>query len=138
MIDNMVFTNETGTLEVTDVPASLPGDPREVKLTGLLDSNTAMTRGDVLRAFIVGMGGVVLLDLSDLTYLSSAGMRVLIQSAGDLYNVGGELHIAAPRARVMAVLTIAGFVPLNPVYRTVEEAREKLAERRSVEVAAPV
>jgi anti-sigma B factor antagonist len=135
MIDNMVFTNEIGTLEVTELQASLVGGLRELKLKGLLDSNTAMTRGDVLRAFIVGNGGVVLLDLSDLTYLSSAGMRVLLQAARDLYRVDGGLHIAAPRARVMAVLTTAGFVPLNPVYRTLEEAREKLADGMSVGMA---
>ena len=72
--------------------------------------------------YVAGQGGTVLLELTDLEYLSSAGVRVVIQCAQDLDKAAGRLHIAAPQPRVMAVLTIAGFVPTFPLHKTVEEA----------------
>jgi anti-sigma B factor antagonist len=109
-------------MSLTYTEDSLPNGVRHIKLAGMLDSDVAMNEGDEVRHYITGQGGTVLLELTDLEYLSSAGVRVVIRSAKDLDEAGGTLHIAAPQPRVMAVLTIAGFVPTFPLHKTVEEA----------------
>lgn len=106
-----------------------PNGVRQVALVGMLDSDEAMKNGEELRQFILGQGGKVLLDLAKLTYLSSAGMRVLVGAIKDLHERSGEMHIAAAEERVMAVITIGGITELCSIYRTLEEAHTALGVR---------
>lgn len=101
---------------------TLPDAVRQVSLVGTFDSNEAMSRGDELLELVVGQGGRVLMDLSELEYLSSGAVRVVILCAKRLAEANGALHIAAPQPRVMSILTISGFVPAFPVHETLEEA----------------
>jgi anti-anti-sigma factor len=100
---------------------------RHIVFVGVLDSNVAMNRGDELHDFVTREGGTVLVDLSELEYLSSSGMRVILRCSKTLFEMDGALHLAAPQPRVMSVITIAGFVPTCPVYQTLDEALEALS-----------
>jgi anti-anti-sigma factor len=71
--------------------------PRPViRLTGEIDGHTARALGPRLReASGEGLLGVVL-DLSGVTYLDSAGMRVLLALARDCEETGRRLWVACP------------------------------------------
>lgn len=112
---------------ITLTEESLPNGVRHVKLGGTFDSNEAMSRGEELTELVAGPGGTVLLDLTELDYLSSGAVRSVILCAKRLDEVGGKLHVAGPQPRVMSILTISGFVPAYPLYETLEEAMEALA-----------
>ncbi len=59
---------------------------------------------------VVGDGGVsVVLDCAGMTYVSSAGLRALLQCARLCRQRGGNLHIAAMNAECLAVLNMSGF-----------------------------
>lgn len=94
---------------------------RQFDVSGVLDSATFFETGDQLYDTVTGQGGTVLMNLTDLEYVSSAGMRLFVRCAKSLAETGGELHLAAPQPRVMSVLTIGGFVPTFPVYQTLDE-----------------
>lgn len=115
-------------MSLTITEAVLDNGVRQFKLEGVLDSSEANARGEEHRETIVDDGGTVLMDLSELTFLSSGGMRVLMLIAKDLDAAGGVLHLAAPQPRVMSVLTISGFVPAFPVHQTLEEAHAVLLD----------
>ncbi|HEY1107403.1 MAG TPA: STAS domain-containing protein [Opitutaceae bacterium] len=57
----------------------------------------------------------VVLDLEQIGYLSSAGLRTLVQTAKRVKADGGRLALCAVRPPVREIIDIAGFDTLMPV-----------------------
>jgi stage II sporulation protein AA (anti-sigma F factor antagonist) len=90
---------------------------------GTLDAPNTMTIEDSFRARLLDLGArQVIVDLSSVDYMSSYGLRMLLIGAKTLSNQGGALHLAGPNPNVMAVIRLAGYDTMFPVYETVEEA----------------
>jgi stage II sporulation protein AA (anti-sigma F factor antagonist) len=74
----------------------------------------------------------LVLDLSKLAYLSSAGLRVLLRFYQRITSLGGELLLAAPQPFVQEVLETSGFDRTLPVFGAVDQAlavaEEKVTE----------
>lgn len=84
-----------------------------VKATGRVDSYTAPRLAEVIDEIInVGRFKIVL-DMSGIDYMSSAGLRILIstQKTCKRYNRGEVVLSSVPR-RIYEALDLAGFVPL--------------------------
>jgi len=78
---------------------------------------------------LIGKGGRrLLLDLKDLYYISSAGLRAALSVAKEMASVGGKLAIASPNAAVTEVFDISGFVSVVEVYNSTETATARLME----------
>ena len=84
-----------------------------VKPTGRIDSYTAPKLQEVIDEIIKDGHHKIVLDMSDVDYMSSAGLRVLIstQKTCKRYNRGEVILAAVPR-RIYEALDLAGFVPL--------------------------
>ena len=84
-----------------------------VKASGRIDSVSAPRLAEVLDAIIEAGRFKIVLDLSDVEYMSSAGLRVLIdaQKTCKRWN-RGEVVLAGVSAPVHEVLDLVGFVPL--------------------------
>jgi anti-sigma B factor antagonist len=78
-------------------------------LTGRLDGFTSATHESELKALLAGDAASVTIDLSQLEYVSSAGLRVLLMIAKLAKAKGGSVALAAPTAVVLDVLKISGF-----------------------------
>ncbi len=61
-------------------------------------------------------------DLSAMSYVSSAGLRLLISVAKQVEMRGGKLALATLNHDVYNIFKIAGVIPLFSVYETVDEA----------------
>jgi anti-sigma B factor antagonist len=86
------------------------GEVIVVKLTGRLDSSTAKAAEDGLSAAIAGAEGPrVVIDLTGLTYVSSAGLRVLLLTDKKIKAAAGRLALCGLGASVREVFTISGF-----------------------------
>jgi anti-anti-sigma factor len=98
-------------------------------LSGEIDrSNATQLEGVISDAVPNTVRGVVL-DLSALTYIDSAGVRSLISLAGRLRWRGQELVIAAPpESRSRRVLSLAGVGTTIPIEATLREARSLLRD----------
>ncbi len=84
-----------------------------VKVKGRVDSATASKLAETLNS-LVGAGNFkIVLDLSEVDFMSSAGLRVLIatQKTCKRYN-RGQLVLALVPKRIYDALDLAGFVPL--------------------------
>jgi anti-anti-sigma factor len=86
-----------------------------VKFSGDLD---AVGARQVDEAFTnaVGRNGKVLVDLSSVGFMSSAGLAMLLVKGKMLRGGGGSLAVSGASQRVADVLAMAGFNDLFPVY----------------------
>jgi anti-sigma B factor antagonist len=61
-------------------------------------------------------------DLSQVEFISSAGLRALLLTVKETRKVGGDLRLAAVHEKVYKVLKISGFVSFLKIYPDVAEA----------------
>ncbi len=95
---------------------------------GRLDSDTSPELARQAHEVINRGGRRLLLDLKDLYYISSAGLRAVLSAAKEMTAVGGRLAIASPNNEVTEVFDISGFVSVVEVHRSAESARQRLLE----------
>ena len=92
-----------------------------VAITGSLDSTTAPEAQKSLDAVVAGARKVAL-DFSQLDYISSAGLRILLGAAKQLRAKGGTLGMFGLNQSVREVFDISGFSSILPVYQSEGEA----------------
>jgi anti-sigma B factor antagonist len=97
---------------------------------GTLDRRTAPELEAALQALTDQGQSRIVLDLSGVGEMSSAGLRVIISSTKLLRSerVGGDLRLAAPSERVVQVLELAGLLPVLKVYDHRESAVASFAD----------
>lgn len=88
-----------------------------IRLIGRLDSASAPQFADAIDSVMKNSRYKIVVDMSKLTFLSSAGLRVLIngQKAAKRYNRGEIVLVDVP-ATIMSSLELAGFTPLFKIY----------------------
>ncbi|HKE08501.1 MAG TPA: STAS domain-containing protein [Candidatus Acidoferrum sp.] len=69
----------------------------------------------------------VVLDMSGVSFLDSAGVGALVSLFVSRRNQGKEFGLAALPPQAAAVVTVAGLQNLLPIYKTVEDASAKKA-----------
>ncbi len=88
-----------------NIEKKLDGGKLSLKVIGRLDTNTSPE----LEAEMT-LDGVneILFDLSELEYVSSAGLRVFLTAQKAMMACGGQMTIANPNATVKGVFDITG------------------------------
>jgi anti-anti-sigma factor len=104
-------------------------NPPTIVLTGRLDSDTAPQLDEILNR-VLAEGGLsrLVFDLSQLEYLSSAGIRCFIRARKAVEPGGGKVAILNPQPGVRKVLDIVKAIPAGGVFRNVEELDAYLDE----------
>ncbi|HBF40753.1 MAG TPA: anti-sigma factor antagonist [Anaerolineaceae bacterium] len=84
-----------------------------IKVTGRVDSSTAPRLAEAINNILDAGRFKIVLDLTKLEFISSAGLRVLIstQKTCKRYN-RGEVVIAGMPEYIKSVFDLAGFTPL--------------------------
>ena len=93
-----------------------------VDMNGRLDSHSSGDAGDRFVDIVQGHDKRIVLNLSKLDYVSSAGLRVILRGAKLLQEKLGELKICGANQTVGNVLLTAGFDSLIKLYATEKEA----------------
>ena len=83
------------------------GNALTIKVSGRLDTVTSPQLDEELKASIDGIEKLVM-DLSDLEYISSAGLRVLL-SAQKTMSKQGEMEVTGVNDVVMEIFEVTGF-----------------------------
>ena len=86
------------------------GSKLTLSLQGRLDTTTAPRLEGELRDAVIGISDLVF-DLSDLEYVSSAGLRVLL-SAQKVMNKQGTMTIIHAKPEIMEIFEVTGFVDI--------------------------
>ncbi len=93
----------------------LDGGVTNVALRGRFDTNGAEAV-DLRFSVIAGSKTAVVVDLSEVDFLASLGIRVLVTSAKAVQRKGGKLVIVAPEGNVLMVLKTAGMETLIQIF----------------------
>ena len=95
-------------------------------LSGRLDTDTAHQLDAEAERVVSEDGIVVVLDLSDLEYISSAGLRSVFKIKKWAKATGGDFVILNPTPQVQKVFEIVKAVPIKSIFNTTEELDEYL------------
>jgi anti-sigma B factor antagonist len=93
-----------------------------VKVKGRIDANSAPGMEAIINAPLERGVKKIVVDLSGVEYMSSAGLRVLLASLKKVRSIGGELRLAGMQPFVREVFDMTGFSRLFSVSPTAEEA----------------
>ncbi len=96
------------------------------RLLGSLDEGSQTRAESLILPLLAGERRHLLLEASELTFVSSAGLRVIISALKAVRPVGGSVSICAPRPSVEQLLRIAGLTALIKVHSSVDAARGAL------------
>ena len=89
------------------------GDELNIKLEGRLDTMTAPELKQELKENLDGVKNLVI-DMTDLEYISSAGLRTLLFAKKALYGKG-TVKVTNANDMVMEVFEVTGFVDILEV-----------------------
>jgi anti-sigma B factor antagonist len=94
-----------------------------VEVSGRVDSATAPQLAEAMEAITESGRYKIVFDMTNVEYMSSAGLRILIstQKTCKRYN-RGEIVLACIPQRVYDALDLAGFIPLFTISDDVTEA----------------
>ncbi len=107
---------------MTNLNHVVTGGGLVLKPSRRIDSSSAKAFEDDA-SVLVDMGPQkVVIDASDLDYISSAGLRVILTTAKKAKAGGGGLVIACAKANVKEVLTVSGFDSIFGLYDSVDAA----------------
>jgi anti-sigma B factor antagonist len=93
----------------------LDGGVTNVALRGRLDTLGAEAI-DLRMSVIAGAKRAVVIDLSEVDFLASMGIRVLLTTAKAVQRKGGRLALITPEGNVLMVLKTAGMESLIPIF----------------------
>lgn len=100
-------------------------DVSVVYLKGYLDAHTAPEFEKALQELIDENRVCIVVNLSDLTYISSAGLGVFMGFIEDIRKKRGDIKLAEPNSKVFRVFDLLGFPVLYEIYNKESEAIEK-------------
>ncbi len=97
-------------------------DVKVIDVEGDLDTNTAPDVEVYLNELVGSGAKKVLINLQNLEYTSSAGLRVLLSTAKQLHGVEGELRVCCLNETVEEIFDISGFSTILKVSKTEAES----------------
>jgi len=101
-----------------------------VRPIGKLDAVTCQEFDRALDRVLAQMppGGTLVIDLVDLEYVSSAGLRSLFRARKAMRTQGGQSLLVHAQPQVRKVFEIVKAVPVHEIFRSVEELDTYLAD----------
>jgi len=111
-----------------DITVTAQSSVTIVALNGSLDATTA---DEVAARVFLELGRAadeddllanVVIDLDNVEFMSSAGLRAILASTREARNVGGDLRLAGGNKDVRRSLDFAGFTKILKFYESVQEA----------------
>jgi len=94
-------------------------------LKGYLDAHTAPDFEQALDELVKEDRVRIIVNLADLSYISSAGLGVFMGFIEDIRSKKGDIKLAEPTDKVFRVFDLLGFQVLYEIFEKEEEAIEK-------------
>ncbi len=91
-----------------------------------IDSGTAASFEEQCAALIAEGPSRVVIDFSQVDYVSSAGLRALLVAAKKAKSLGGGLTLCGLRGNVKEVMSVSGFDAMLGAHPGIEEAAAAL------------
>lgn len=98
----------------------------EVTVSGAMDAHTFEQFFKAMSQLIDAGTLWIVLDLREMTYITSVGINYLVNLRLLRKKAGGELILVKPQASVLNVLKMIGFLEVLVVAETVDEAWKQI------------
>jgi anti-anti-sigma factor len=95
-------------------------------IAGRLDSVSCAELEQRVDAWLAQGEPWLVMDLQDLGYISSAGLRIVLTTAKKIQARNGSFCLARPQAAVGEVLEVSGFSTIIPLAPDLESALERV------------
>jgi anti-anti-sigma factor len=105
-----------------DIHSTQQGPVLIVSIAGSMDALTAPDLMEEMRQQIEAGHANLVVDMTELEYTSSAGLRALLSGVKDARQHAGDLRLAGLRPNVRKVLEMSGFTTILKVFPSVAEA----------------
>ena len=102
------------------------GDNSIITIKGRLDASTTPEAEKAIRKIIEDGNSRILFNFSDLEYLSSVGLRVVLWVTKEMARKKGKLVLCSLNQYVKEIFEVSGFESLIPIEETVESGIKKL------------
>ena len=113
------------------MPLTITSEPGQgfvtIRPAGSLDSNTYIDLQEHIAAITKSKPGALVLDLKDLTYISSAGVRVVIAAQKTMKAARGGFAIVNLQPQIRKVFEIIMALPSPNVFESVADLDRYLA-----------
>lgn len=93
-----------------------------MKAKGRIDSETAPELDKRLSKLITDGKNKIVLDLQNVEYMSSAGLRSMVKALKGAQGAGGDVRLAAVPKEIEGVLLTVGMMQMFKLFSTSEEA----------------
>jgi len=97
-------------------------DRSVVACSGELDAHSAPLLEAQLGPLAAATGASIVVDLSEVGFIDSTGLGVLVTTLKHVREVDGRLDVVVTSSRVLKVFTITGLNAVIPVHSTLEAA----------------
>ncbi len=130
----MVANNSEGeTWTVADIKdLTINGEQRRgavvIKTEGRVDGSNASQFQGALENILGESDGGMILDLGDLSYISSAGLRVILLVAKQLQGKSAKFGVCSLTDSVSEIFQISGFDKIIPTYAAQADALSAFGE----------
>jgi anti-sigma B factor antagonist len=114
-------------VEVAHRPGSGPG-ATVVRVAGTLEAGTVEGARTSLEPIVKAAPKVVVFDLGELTFLSSIGISLLLDTRLRLQTAGSTVYLTNLQPQIRKVLDIVQAIPKAAVFENIEEMDEYLAD----------
>ena len=106
-----------------------------IKLTGKLDIIGVGKIETKFAGYCAGDNVRIIVDMSEVDFLASIGIRLLVTNAKSLASRKGKMVILNPTAEVQKVLEITGIPSIIPIYTHLESAETVLLAKIEISTA---
>jgi anti-sigma B factor antagonist len=100
-----------------------------VDLNGYLDAHTAPQLEEAFRELLEDNRYNIIVNFSELTYISSAGLGVFMAFIEDVRSNQGDIKLVGMSPKVYNVFDLLGFPTLYEIYDDELQAQQKFAQR---------
>ena len=100
----------------------LTGDVVRVAPQGRLDTFTVPEFEQILTEHLDAGRARLVVDLADVTYVSSSGLRALLSARRRARAAGGDVALCSMAPRVREIFEMVGFVSLFGIFASIQEA----------------
>jgi anti-sigma B factor antagonist len=104
------------------VSSRMVDDRAVVTVTGELDAHSAPALQGQLDPLTTVSGASLVVDLTEVAFIDSTGLGVLVTTLKHVREVDGRLDVVISRARVLKVFTLTGLDAVIPIHATLDEA----------------
>lgn len=95
-----------------------------IEVKGEVDAHTAKNLNETLKDLLAQGYRRITIDVSQMTYISSVGLRAILFAHQKATQSGGEVRLSGPSAEARRIFEIAGLFELLQISDTLQDTME--------------